>query len=94
MMPWNWNGELNDEEKPKLKGKKPAESQHGGRSYYHRIHREYYNEYDDEEEEEEEEDDYIYLPTSDVPGGFESVVMPSSLAYIPNNSLDGHCIML
>ena len=57
MMPWNWNGELNDEEKPKLKEKKPAESQHGGRSYYHRIHREYYNEYDDEEEEEEEEDD-------------------------------------
>ena len=49
---------------------------------------------DDEEEEEEEEDDYIYLPTSDVPGGFESVVMPSSLAYIPNNALDGHYIML
>ena len=57
MMPWNWNGELNDEEKPKLKEKKPAESQHGGRSYYHRIHREYYNEYDDEEEDEEEEED-------------------------------------
>ena len=57
MMPWNWNGELNDEEKPKLKEKNPAESQHGGRSYYHRIHREYYNEYDDEEEEEEEEED-------------------------------------
>ena len=57
MMPWNWNGELNDEEKPTLKKKKPAESQHGGRSYYHRIHREYYNEYDDDEEEEEEDDE-------------------------------------
>lgn len=49
---------------------------------------------DSDEEEEEEEDDYIYLTTSDVPGGFESVVMPSTLAYIPNNALDSHYIML
>ena len=38
MMPWNWNGELSDEEKPQTKAK-PQYSEHEGRSYYHRIHR-------------------------------------------------------
>ena len=42
MMPWNWNGELTDEEKPTKMKEKPTHSKHEGRSYYHRYSFEFF----------------------------------------------------
>jgi len=55
MMPWNWNGDLDASEKPKVIKKKPKYSQHEGRSYYHRIHNHYHN--NDEDDDFEDDDD-------------------------------------
>ena len=59
MMPWNWNGELSDEEKPQTKAK-PQYSEHEGRSYYHRIHRmNHQNDEDEDDVDDDDDDDYV-----------------------------------
>ena len=36
----------------------------------------------------------VYVKNAEVPDGFESVVMPNPLAYIPNDAIQNHYLML
>ena len=45
-------------------------------------------------DDDEEDDDYVYVKNAEVPDGFESVVMPDPLAYIPNDAIQNHYLML
>ena len=52
------------------------------------------NDEEDETDEEDDEDPFVYLPTADIPEGFESVTVATPVTFIPADAIDGLAIML